>query len=179
MKKPKDKTAYWYTMKVMIPHSSSLTCLQWSPLDPFKLTTIAYGKFPQPNLQSEKSFWHTVQFCASSTIKWQCDIQSTYSQVLNATHCKLVDANNFSWIKSLGGDIPNLESNLVYFIFPLWLSLHTHTKLQMENSTWPSSSAAATALILPTDDLALVSKHSTAPSSPPQATNPWRLLFHQ
>lgn len=44
------------------------------------------------------------------------------------------------------------------------------------NVTASSSPALATASSRPTDDLVLISKHSTAPSSPPPATNPWTLL---
>lgn len=41
------------------------------------------------------------------------------------------------------------------------------------------SPAGPTAFILPTGDFILKSKHSTAPSSPPQATKPWSLLKFQ
>lgn len=44
--------------------------------------------------------------------------------------------------------------------------------LLTEEITCSISPVDATVLILPTDDLVLMSKHSTAPSSPPQATNP-------
>ena len=42
-----------------------------------------------------------------------------------------------------------------------------------KNRVFPYKTPAS---ILPTDDLVLISKHSMAPSSPPQATNPRRLL---
>jgi len=47
---------------------------------------------------------------------------------------------------------------------------------KLEKITAAASPPCVTALILAADDFILISKNSTAPSSPPQATNPWRLL---
>lgn len=48
-----------------------------------------------------------------------------------------------------------------------------NTYLQLsDKDTWSASPAGATALILAAEDLILMSKHSTAPSSPPQAISP-------
>ena len=54
---------------------------------------------------------------------------------------------------------------------------HWYRALNKQLQVCTSSSADGTASTLPIDDLVLMSKHSTAPSSPPQATNPWSLLI--
>lgn len=51
--------------------------------------------------------------------------------------------------------------------------------LSTEGITCSISPVDATTLILPTEDLILMSKHSIAPSSPPQATKPWTLLNYK